>query len=102
MRIRNVVIDVAVYRKISRITDVVTDLTSHTNAIKYGATLLGEIMQLSYLADIVKESRYISVKMIHPHAKHIVTKNRKWAIVFHTEDDMVVVDSILLASTIRF
>ena len=32
----------------------------------------------------------------------IVTKNRKWVIVFNTEDDMVVVDSILLASTIRF
>ncbi|MBQ9586587.1 MAG: hypothetical protein IJR26_01810 [Bacteroidales bacterium] len=52
-------------------------------------------MSLSYLAGIIPESRYRSVRHYHPHAKQLRTHNKQLIIIFHIEGNVAIVDKIL-------
>lgn len=100
MQILEVRISRRVFRKIDGIVDYVTGLTSQENARKYGRALIAEILQLAIYGRNIRKSGSVVAKMIHPEAKTVTTRNRKWRIVFHIEGDCVMVDDILFSSMI--
>ncbi|MDO5341517.1 MAG: hypothetical protein Q4F69_03580 [Bacteroidia bacterium] len=63
----------------------------------YSLKLKEEINRLSYLADVIKESDFETAKKYNKKAKILVTKNRKWSIIFHTFRNYVIVDRIIPA-----
>lgn len=85
---------------IEDISDFVTRNTSERNAEKYIDELLGEIWQLSILAESVRESRFYVARECHPHAKMITTRKKKFSIIFHIDGDYVCVDKIIASSMV--
>lgn len=63
----------------------------------YSLKLKEEINRLSYLADVIKETDFETAKKYNKKAKILVTKNRKWSIIFHTFRNYVIVDRIIPA-----
>lgn len=64
-------------------------------ANKYIDYLEAEINSLVLLADLIQPSRFWAHKKYHPEAKRMLTRNRKWNVVFHTEGKKVVVDKFI-------
>ena len=96
MRIyREVVFSRAVLSDFGEIRDFITTNNTHEAANKYIDQLEAEINALVYLADCFPTSRWLSVRRYHPQARSIITRNKKWNIVFHTDGDLVVVDKII-------
>ena len=89
-----------VFADIDDIADFIIKVSTAEHAAKYAQELGTEIMSLRYLADIIPESRYKTIKRYHPHAKQLRTRNKKLNIVFHIEGDTVIVDKILVAKMI--
>ena len=96
-----VVIHRRVYEQISEIQDFIAGIHTYSAAEKYSNKLFDEIETLSYLADAIKYSEWEVTKQFHPHAKCLITKNRKWNVIFHIESEFVVVDSIMASSQMR-
>ncbi|MBO4656115.1 MAG: hypothetical protein J5644_11275 [Bacteroidales bacterium] len=61
----------------------------------YVNKILGELVSLSYTADIYPFSRYAVAKEIHPKAKTLSIINHKWTVVFHVYGNFVIVDRII-------
>ena len=74
---------------------------SYRGALMYMDAMLKEVNSLTAYADSFRRSRYMDIRAIHPQARHMVSHNKKWAFVFHIEEDMVVVDRILPAKLIK-
>ena len=91
-----------VFADIGDIADYIVAVSTPEHAAKYARELQAEIMSLSYLAGIIPESRYLSVRHYHPHAKQLRTHNKQLNIIFHIDDDYVVVDRIIHSSRIAF
>ena len=54
-----------------------------------------KVLPLSILADIYPPSHYADIRRYHPHARRMVSHNKRWVYIFHIEDDMVMIDWIL-------
>lgn len=52
------------------------------------------------LLAFIPESRYLSVRRYHPHAKQLRTHNKRLNINFHIEGDIAIVDKILASKMI--
>ncbi|MBR2958337.1 MAG: hypothetical protein IKC19_01740 [Bacteroidales bacterium] len=89
-----------VFADIDDIADFIVSISTLEHAAKYARELGAEIMTLRYLADFIPESRYRSVRHYHPHAKQLRTHNKQLNIIFHIEDDYVIVDKILASKMI--
>lgn len=89
-----------VFADIDDIADFIVSVSTFEHAAKYAREIGAEIMALRYLADIIPESRYKSVRFYHPHAKQLRTHNKKLNIIFHIENDIVIVDKILASKMI--
>lgn len=61
----------------------------------YVNRILGKLASLAYTADIYQYTRYSNAKRIHPLAKTMPIMNGKWTVVFHIDNDFVVVDRFL-------
>jgi len=96
-----VVIHRRVYGQISEIQDFIASIHTYSAAEKYSKQLFDEIESLSYLADAMQYTQWKVAKQFHPHAKRLITKNRKWNVIFHIEDAFVIVDSIIASSQMR-
>ena len=46
-------------------------------------------------ADCFAESRSETIRLIHPHARRMLSHNKKWNYVFHIENEWVILDRIL-------
>lgn len=90
-----------VYDDIEDIRRFIVTVGSKNLAIQYTENLLSEIEKLTYLADTMQVSKWKIAKKYHPEARRLVTKNRKWNIIYHIENEFVVVDKILPSSLIR-
>ncbi len=101
MRIRRLRISRSADRTIERLADFIISQSSYGHALKYTSDLLNEIRELSFLADAIKKSDLNEAKMCHADAKVLVTRNRKWSVIFHTDDYFVYVDKILPSSMIK-
>ena len=101
MLILEVVISRRVYRKVGLVARYVTHETSETNARRYATDLIGEILGLSVYARSIRHTESVLLKSIHPEAKLITTRNKKWRIIFHVEGDKVYVDDLMASSMIK-
>ena len=89
-----------VFADIDDIADFIVEVSTPEHAVRYARELQAEIMTLRYLADIIPESRYLSVRHYHPHAKQLRTHNKQLNIIFHIEGNIVIVDKILASKMI--
>ena len=64
-------------------------------ANKYIDLLEAEINSLAIWADFIPKSKFWAHRQYHPEAKRLLTKNRKWNVVFHTEGRRVIIDKII-------
>jgi plasmid stabilization system protein ParE len=89
-----------VFADIGDIANYIVAVSTPEHAAKYARELQAEIMSLSYLAGIIPESRYLSVRHYHPHAKQLRTHNKQLNIIFHIEGNVAIVDKILASKMI--
>lgn len=71
-------------------------------AIRYAKRIREEIETLSYLAPILPESKYKQPKRYHPEAKTYAITKKKLTVIFHIEEDYVIVDKILPSALITY
>jgi len=95
MKIYDVVVHNSAKVDIYGIAEFLFTNLSQESAYKYLKTIGDEIKSLSVYADCFSESRFKTIRLIHPHAKRMLSHNRKWNYIFHIEDDYVIVDRIL-------
>ena len=87
-----------VFDDIEDIRQFIVSVGSKDLAIQYTENLIAEIEKLSYLADKMQLSRWKVAKKYHTQARRLITKNRKWSIIYHIQGDFVVVDKIIPSS----
>lgn len=87
--------------EIQTIADFIISISTPEHAIRYKNQLMSEIATLSYMADIINYSRWKTAKRFHPKAKRLITKNRKWNIIFHIDGNDVVIDKLLPSKMIK-
>ncbi len=92
-----------VWNNLTEITQYITSVASENLAMKYTDQLLDEIRELSnpLLADAMQFSQWQTAKQLHPQAKRLITKNRKWNIIFHIDGQFVVIDGIIATSNLH-
>ena len=73
---------------------------SRDGAHRYIEAMNDEMMSLSVFADCFAESRSRTIRAVHPHARRMVSRNRKFDYVYHLEGDIVYIDRILKAKLI--
>ena len=78
-------------------------VSSASLAEKYTDQLLDEIRSLSnpILVNAMQPSQWQAAKKHHPQAKRLITKNRKWNIIFHTQGGYVIVDAIIPSTLMK-
>lgn len=86
---------------IEELTDWIRGKLSLEEGDKYLNAMIGEVQSLSFFANLYKPSHYEDVCRYHPQACRMVSHNKKWIYIFHTEDDIVVVDRIRPAKLIK-
>ena len=100
MRVYRVEVARTVYEDLEDLKEFLRSVMSQEGAHRYIDVMNGEMMSLSVFADCFAESRMQTIRNIHPHARRMVSHNRKWVYVFHIEGDIVVIDRILKAKMI--
>lgn len=74
---------------------------SRGGANRYIDMIIDEVLSLSILADIYPLSRYADIRCYHPHARRMVSHNKRWVYVFHVEKKTVVIDRIVPSKLIK-
>ena len=95
MKVYKVEVDCSVYEDIEDLKEFLRSVMSQEGAHRYIDVMNGEMMSLSVFADCFAESRMQTIRNIHPHARRMISRNHKWAYVFHIENDIVIIDRIL-------
>lgn len=95
MKIYNVTVHQSAEVDIDGIADFLFANLSQESAYTYLRTIGDEIKSLSVYADCFAESRSKTILSIHPHARRMLSHNRKWNYVFHIENDFVILDRVL-------
>ena len=95
MRKYKLIIHNRVFDQISEIQNYIASLNTYKAAENYSNRLFEEIETITYLADVMPFSRWKVAKKYHAKTKCLITKNRKWNIIFHTDGKFAIVDSIL-------
>ncbi len=90
-----------VFDDIDSISDFIISISTPEHAIKYKNQLISEIETLSYLADTMGFSQWKTAKKFHPKAKRLITKNRKWNVIFHIEGNYVIVDKLIPSKLVK-
>lgn len=100
MQIYKVEVGATARLDVEELADFLFDNMSLEGAYKYLDTIGFEMQSLAVYADCFSESRSLTIKQVHPHARRMVSHNKKWVYVFHIETDTVVIDRILKAKMI--
>ena len=100
MKVYKVEVNGSVFEDIEDLKEFLRSVMSQEGAHRYIEVMNGEMMSLSVFADCFAESRMQTIRNIHPHARRMISRNRKWAYVFHIENDIVVIDRILKSKMI--
>ena len=95
MKTYNVIIKAAAEADLMNLALFLRKVMSVEGAWKYHQSMLNEVHSLSSLADLYPPSRYADIRRYHPHARRLVSHNKRWVYIFHIEDDTVMVDRIL-------
>ena len=98
-----IVVHDRVFETIGKIQDFIASKYTYEAAEKYSEQLFDDIESLSdpLLVSSMQPSRWKSARRYHPAAKRLISKNRKWNIVFHTDGNFVVIDAIIPSSLIK-
>lgn len=100
MQIYKVEVDSAARLDVEELADFLFGNMSLEGAYKYLDTIGFEMQSLAVYAKCFSESRSLTIKQVHPHARRMVSHNKKWVYVFHIEGDTVVIDRILKAKMV--
>lgn len=95
-----VIIPLSVRLYMDEISDHIIAISRPEHAIRYIHEMIAEIRTLSYLADALPYSQDSFIKRIHPHGKRFNIKHGTWCIIFHIEQDYVIVDRIIPSSSV--
>lgn len=95
MQSHKLIINPAAAMDIEDIVDYVIKMTSPKNGFNYETKMISDINALRYSASIEPQSHNKVALRIHPEARILPIMKRKWTVVFHLEDDYVVVDRII-------
>lgn len=90
-----------VFDQISDIQEYVASVGTYIAAVNYSNRLFDEIESITYLADAISYTQWQVAKRYHPKAKRLITHNKKWNIIFHTDGNYVIVDCIIPSSLIK-
>lgn len=102
MRKYRVEYDIEAEADIAALVAWVSEKTSIDYSRKYINRVFDEIDVLSYLAPMLPKSKYELPKRYHPEAKTYVVGNKKLTVIFHIEEDYVIVDKILPSALITY
>ncbi|MBQ8704430.1 MAG: type II toxin-antitoxin system RelE/ParE family toxin [Bacteroidales bacterium] len=100
MRTYRVEIDSSARGDIEDLTTWIRNNMSSVGGDRYLDAMKSEINTLSVYADLYQLSHYADIRRFHPKARRMVSHNKKWAYIFHIEEDRVVVDRIISAKLI--
>lgn len=92
--------DVGAYLK--ELALIVSQQTSRDFAERYIQRLRSEVEELSYLAPMLPESKYLMPLRFHKDAKTMTIGKRKLTVIFHIDGDYVIVDKILPSCMITY
>ncbi len=101
MRTYNVIINDTADDDLMNLSLFLRKVMSIEGAWKYHQNMLHEVKSLALLADLYPPSRYADIRRYHPHARRMMSHNKRWVYIFHIEDDTVVVDRIIPSKTIK-
>ena len=87
---------------LGEIAEYIANVFKSASGHKFINRILGQIQALSYSAGTYRESPFAMVKHIHPHAKTMNIINHRWTVVFHIDDEFVVIDRIIRSNRIAF
>ena len=90
-----------VLAEIEDIADFIISISTPEHAVRYKNQLISEIATLSYMADTINYSQWKTAKRFHPKAKRLITKNRKWNVIFHIDGDDFIVDKLLPSKLVK-
>ncbi len=98
-----IVVHEQVYKTIGQIQDYIATLNTYEAAENYSIKLFSEIKTLAnpILANAIQHSQWQAAKKLHPQAKRLITKNRKWNIIFHIQGRYVIIDGIIPTSLMK-
>lgn len=85
---------------ISQLACFVASIYQEESGERFRLRMMSQIVELSYSAESFAPSRYLTARRIHPQARTLSIMNHHWTVVFHVEDDYVIIDRILASSMI--
>jgi hypothetical protein len=100
MKTYQVLIRKQVYLDLYKIALFIIHKNSFYLAKNYLQILYNEINALSYLADAIPPTKWSFISARYPNCKSLVTKNKRWNIIFKIEGDYVVVEKIVASKLI--
>ena len=89
-----------VYLDLYEIASFIVSKNSYSLAQSYLLMLYNEIKSLSYLADFIPFTKWQYISNRYPYCKSLITKNKKWNIIFRIENDFVIVEKIVASKLI--
>lgn len=95
MRSYNIAIRRAALDDLDAVAKYISELYRPDSGHRYRLRILNKVYDLTYVADALPYSRRKSIHLIHPKAKTLAIMNHRWTVVFHVEDDYVIVDRII-------
>ncbi|MBQ3844910.1 MAG: hypothetical protein II817_08050 [Bacteroidales bacterium] len=98
MKDYKVVITQEVYNKLVEIALYIDSFNIYPAGLKYINALEKEIRTLSYRADTIPEMNWKPRKKLRKNTRRLLVKNHRFAVLFHTFQDYVIVDDIIPAS----
>ncbi len=94
-------IDASAESDLKQLFGFLISIISCEGANLYIDMMTNEVLSLSILADIYLPSHFADIRRYHPHARRMVSHNKRWVYVFHIEDDTVVADRIIPSKLIK-
>lgn len=84
-----------VFADIDEIVDYIISINTSEHAVRYKNALIEEIRTLEYAADTFQVTKWKMALRYHPQARRMITKNKKWDIIFHVDGDYVIIDKLI-------
>lgn len=95
MKTYEVVFTKAMISDLGELADFIVSFNTPLSADKYIDRLKNEIESLAFLADTLPFSKWKVAQRYNENAKHFITHNKKWHVVFHTTETQVIIDKLI-------
>lgn len=100
MRHYKVILRPEAMTSVDDVVEFIKNIYSVESAQRYRKSILFELESLSYYASIFPLSRFRIAQEIHPQARSIPILKRRWTVVYHIDEDYVIVDRIMLSRSL--